>query len=656
MSPPPRSSLVGAILALVLSVSCGSSSGGAGFSPDSGGGGGNGQDAGRDAADAAPSFTLKVTPSDDSETVAIGVAGASVAFRAMRFDPGSKSGVDVSKQVTWSIVNTALATAGTGGKFILQGIGGQSQVAALLSGVVGTANLKVKATGNAYLGGTSAASMASFTSATPDPTPANAPGLEYPLPGVVLPGNIPAIDFQWTQAADNDLYRVHLVNAATLDVDLYTTALDVLSDSTTWAAVEASTPDLPVTWTVEATGPTAMLRTSASATLTITSDTIDDSAIYAWQTSTGTFHVLDMVQGTDVELPNNSPQLAPGQTCSGCHRISRDGTRFSFTYTSGFEFGTLQYDPSTKSFAQLIAPSTTFAGTYATFNPLEATEIPAMLVTRPDIVPQNTTGTVRLELRDPGTNAIVPSNVATMLGMLATPNPGQATSMPDWSADGSFVLFAAYDSTTNFVRDLGDDIVLASIVEAPVSFKAGTFTFGAPKVLVAANSADDPDTGENNLLPAISPDGTAVAFTRAAGWWSIKTQASLINLSGQIMLVRRSDGHVFELVNGSNGAGTTESSTWPQWAPTLGSRYGFLAYGSERPYGHLVTPANKNCGALVQGQGSCKQLWVTAIDLAKLKSGSADPSLPPFWIPAQSINAQYVSPQWTKAVAISPPK
>jgi hypothetical protein len=222
--------------------------------------------------------------------------------------------------------------------------------------------------------------------------------------------------------------------------------------------------------------------------------------------------------------------------------------------------------------------------------------------------------------------------------------------MPDWSPDGTFIAFAAYNSDVNFVRLLGDDIVLASIVEAPVQFMNGTFTFGAPKVLVAANSADNPDTGTNNFLPAISPDGSAIAFTRAAGWWAIKTQVSLLNLSGQLMIVRRSDSQVFELTKGSNGGGTQLSSTWPQWAPTQGARYAWLAYASERAYGHELTPQNKSCGALVQGQGSCKQLWVTAVDLSKLKSGTIDPSNAPFWIPGQNIHAQYVSPQWTKAV------
>ncbi len=119
------------------------------------------------------------------------------------------------------------------------------------------------------------------------------------------------------------------------------------------------------------------------------------------------------------------------------------------------------------------------------------------------------------------------------------------------------------------------------------------------------------------------------------------------------MIVRRSDQQVIALETGSNGAGTTMDSTWPQWAPTMGAHYAWLAYGSERLYGHELTPQNHSCGGIVQGQLSCKQLWVTAVDISKMQSGTSDPSSPPFWVPGQSINAQYVSPQWTKAVALN---
>ncbi len=604
--------------------------------------------------DASSSFTLRVDPATDSETVTLGVNGQSIQFHAYRKDTPTSTDVDVTSSVGWNVGNAFMAGNSGGGAFALLGVGGVTNVTATLQGVQASAALTVKATGNAYLGGTSSTAEQTFSNATPDTNPADAPTLQYPLDGVILPGNIPPLEFQWSQAADNNLYRVHVTTQATLDVYLYTSALDVIADPATWTPLMESAQDLPATWTVDAVGPSNMVRTATPRAMTPASDTIDDSAIYVWQSSTGTFHVVDMIKETDVVLPNNAAALAPGQPCAGCHRISRDGTRFAYTYNgANFEFGSLAYD-GTSSFVEKIAPAPSYRATYATFNPLESTQVPAMIVTEPDNVAQNTAGTVRLNLRNPDTSAVIQSNLSTMLGSLAKPNPGGATSMPDWSPDGSFMLFAAYNSDVNFVRELGDDIVLASIVESPVSFSNGTFTFGTPKVLVAANSSDDPDTGQNNFLPSISPDNSVVAFTRAAGWWSIKTQTSLLNLSGQIMMVRRSDGQVIELVNGSNGAGTTLSSTWPQWAPTFGKKYAWLAYASERPYGHELTPQNASCGAMVQGQGSCKQMWVMAIDLTKMASGTADPSFAPFWIPGQSIHAQYVSPQWTKAVPIGP--
>ncbi len=638
--------------AIAAHTSCGGGSSGSGFAPSA--------DAGPlDATattEAATPLALQVTPTQDSETFVLGSPGKTVQFHASRVDPATSATTDVTPQATWSAASTAIATSMGGGAFTLQGAGGKTTITATLGSANGAAQLTVELTGSAYLGTTTSAAAQTFMSATPDPNVANAPAPEYPLDGVILPGNLPAIDFQWTQVSDNDLYRAHLTSPGILDVDVYTDGQDVVPDAMTWGAIVASLKDAPITWTIDATGPSMMLRTSASRTRDhCVGHDRRQCHLRLAASSTGTFHVLDTSMGTDIILPNNSASLQAGQPCSGCHRISRDGKRFAFTFNGGnFEFGTLAYDAASSQFIEKVAPSTSFRGTYATFNPLESTEVAAMVVAVPDVVTQNTAGNVRLEMHDPDTNAVVPSNLAAAVAQLDVHMPGQATSMPDWSPDGTFVEFAAYDNTTNFVRDLGDDIVAASIVEAPVAYANGTFTFGAPKVLVQAPSSANPDTDQNNLLPAISPDGSVVAFTRAAGWWSIKTQTSLINLSGQIAMVRRSDGQIIEFVNGSNGAGTTMASSWPQWAPTIGKKYAWLAYASERPYGHLLTQANESCGSLVQGQQSCKQLWVTAIDLTKMKSGSADPSFAPFWIPGQSIHAQYVSPQWTKAV-LPPP-
>ena len=607
------------------------------------------EDAGTDAP---ASLTLRIDPVATSLVAGLdGVAATSLVHAYAKRDGEDEK--DVTNVAEWALDNTNLADVNLG-TISTKGLGGKTKIRATFEGVSAEADLTITLKGTSFLPGTDTTTETAFNGATPDPDVANAPAIEYPEDGVVLPANLPAIEAQWTQGNANVAYRVRISSPDVLDVVLYTTSQELVFPADVWKKIGASSPDAPMTLTVEAIDGQGKLRTSAPRTMTISADGIDESAIYVWQSSTGSFRVLDIIKGTDIALPTNSPQLSPGQPCSGCHRISRDGKRFSYSYNGGnFNFGTLSYDDAQKEYASKIAPSPALRGTYASFNPLESTTRAAMLFTAPDTVPQNTAGTVRLVLTDPDTNAPIPNNFADMAQQIPA-EIGRATLMPDWSPAGDFVVFSAYDSDKNYVRLLGDDTVAGSIVEMPVQYMSdGSFQFGAPKVLVAApqTSAANPDSGENNILPSISPDGSIVAFTRANGWWSIKTQQSLINLSGRIGLVRRSDGTVLELEKGaSNGPNDVWSSTWPQWAPTMGKKYIWLAYASERPYGHRLTPQNNNCGGLVQGQKQCKQLWITALDRNKLASGVEDPSQGAFWIPGQSINAQYVSPQWTVAV------
>ena len=615
--------------------------------------GGSGTVDGGDPDAAAQDLALRIEPIEAKGEAVLGAPQqASIPFKAFA-KRGDDAEEDVTAKVAWEVGSSAVAGIGPDGTATLKGIGGKTEVRATLEGVKAAAPLTVKLRGDVFLQPEGPMIKADFDAAAADPDSANAPAIEYPEDGAVLPGNLPPIEAQWSQASDNSAYRVRVTNPDLLDIALYTAAgRELLFPSDVWAKITASAPDTEMALAVDGIGAGKLVRTGSPRALTVTSDSIDASAIYVWQSSTGTFRVLDVIAGTDIPLPSNSPALTPGQPCSGCHRISRDGRRFSYSFNgANFQIGTLVYDDAQKMFVSKIAPAPGVRGTYATFNPNESTTTPAMLLSVPDDVAQNTAGTTRLMLVHPDTNAPVPSNVAEMITQI-DPAIGRATLMPDWSPAGDFVVFTAYNNDANYVRELGDDVVLSSIVEAPVTYdaKSGAFQFGAPKVLVAAPAGVDPDTGENNFLPSVSPDGSAVAFTRSAGWWSIKTQQSLLNLSGQIAIVRRSDGAVIELQRGSNGPGTTLSSTWPQWAPTLGKRYAWLAYASERPYGHRLTAANSNCGPLVQGQKQCKQLWITAIDLEKLATSPEDPSRAPFWIPGQSVNNQYVSPQWTKAV------
>ena len=199
------------------------------------------------------------------------------------------------------------------------------------------------------------------------------------------------------------------------------------------------------------------------------------------------------------------------------------------------------------------------------------------------------------------------------------------------------------------------DAIASSLVEAPLAWDAAktAFTLGTPKVLVTSKLGASLDVTETDVLPQIAPDDSLVAFTRSTGWWPIRLQSDAVNGSGRIVVVRRTDGVVTELANASGPADS--NSTWPQWAPTAGSEYLWLAFSSERPYGHIMAPgAALPAACLPQGRALCKNMWIAAVDKQKAKSGNLDPSSPPFWLPGQTALASAVSPRWTKAVVVGP--
>ena len=299
---------------------------------------------------------------------------------------------------------------------------------------------------------------------------------------------------------------MNLTANGVLDVDLYTTGQDVVMNGPAWSAVAASVQDVTTSWTVEATDSSgALLWTSPPSTLTIASDTIDDSAIYAWECSTQAFHVLDMTQGTDKLLQpyTNSPWLGAGQPCSGCHRVSRDGTRFSFTYDgnlvpdgaqigdSYYYFDALSYDPSSQTFSQNLRTHDGRGRRRA--HDVVPRDVRGLQSAR-EVAgaggarhPSRRVGAPELgrDRRPRATRSRHERDGAEQPVRDARParpsHPGRGTLLPDWSPDGSFVVFTVYDNTTNFVRNLGDDTVLGSIVEAPVSYANGAFTFGTPR-------------------------------------------------------------------------------------------------------------------------------------------------------------------------------
>ena len=600
--------------------------------------------------------------------VPLGGKSSDVALKVFAKDA---SGVekDVTDRASFSISEPTLATF-TGASIGGATHGGKADISATVGGAVATGTLIAKLAGDLTPPGFDPTTKGKFDGATVDPTITNQPVIEYPLEGAIVPRNVPPMEVQWKKGGDSGTYRVRFTAADVLDVVAYGSAgggLEAILDAAPWTTVMESAAGAKLQMIVEGLGVTGTsLHRSTPVTITVARDRIDDSAIYYWESSSGSLHALDFAAAKNTVLPVTGSAVAPGSpsVCVACHTVSRDGTRFS--YTSGdFSFGTLVASADKKSFTAAIEPGTKvptgFKWTYAAFDPKEAAEMPAVLVTKADApATQNAPGHVRLELLHPDTGAVITSNLVDWLSAFPA-GVGRDVLQPDWSP-GGFVVFASYDSEESnpdaagvlkkaYVRDLGDDAVHTSIVEASVAWDATkkSFTFGAPKVLVKAKPATSLDTAETDVLPQISPDDTLVAFTRADGWWSIRLQSDAVSGSGRIAVVRRADGQVIELTKASGPPDS--SSTWPQWAPTAGTDYLWVAFSSERPYGHRMAPGVTLPPACKpQGRSLCKNMWVAAVDKKLATSGTVDPSAVPFWLPGQTALASAVSPRWTKAV------
>ncbi len=608
--------------------------------------------------DVAPSVTLRVDPPDVALTMALGSTPPTGSYHVFERSGGAAE-VDVTASAAVSIDDPTIATLSAG---TISGVahGGVATYTVSADGASATATLHVKLVGDVFATGVDPSKKTAFEAATVDPTPSAQPSIEYPLDGAVIPANLPPMEAQWTVGGDSTLYRLRLTSSA-LDVAFYTAAREQLVAPDAWKLVLASAAGGSISHVVEGLGATG-LHVSGKVDVTVARDRIDDSAVFFWESSSGSMKVLNIASGKLTLLPVTGSAYAPGSptTCVACHTVSRDGTRFA--YTSGsFGLGTLKASADKTSFVATIEPGTKvtpgYKWTYGAFNPDETAAPPALLVTKADTNAQNTAGHVRLAFIDPETGAEIPSNAASWLSSFPA-GIGRDLLQPDWSGNG-VVVFTAYDSEAAnpdpteilqkaYVRDLGDDAVASSIVQASVTWDptAKQFVLGAPKQLVRAPAAPF-DAAETDVLPQLSPDDAFVAFTRSDGWWPIRLQTDPVNGTGRLAIVRRSDGVVIEL---STASGPPNSnSTWPQWAPTMGSDYAWVAFSSERPYGHRMAKGVALPPACIpQGRSLCKNMWVTAIDLKKAASGALDPSEVPFWIPGQTALASAVSPRWTK--------
>lgn len=512
--------------------------------------------------------------------------------------------------------------------------GGKTAVLATCGMRTAEGLLVVNLNGRVIIGPNTPADAADvFDAATATTDPARTPAIEYPLDKAVAPRNIPSVEVQYT-AAGNDLFHVALTSSYAA-IDVYTTELEALMTAPDWEALIGSTAGENLSITVAGLLQAAPTTKYASATtlLTVTHDTIDQTAIYYWASSQG--NIMSQVFG------DPSPPALVKDDCTSCHSVSRNGTRIGYSRCIAGDCnqlfaGFMKYDATTQSWTESVnANAMTIPGSYTTFapigNPFPTDEQAVAMVGL-------SSGT--LALYDPDTGAPIPSNLAVAnTGPTAT----RSAMMPDWSADGTKVVFASTPHANQWI-DLSD----GSIATMSYAYTGGQHTFGDPQFIVPNPIVLPNGTYTNFFFPSFSPDGELIVFNAARSSWRNFTNA---RTAGQRLMLADVAGTWAIDLTALNGGFVDADITWAHWAPSLGQDYLWIVFSSERDYGHRTTAATSPPSCVQNGVTQCKQIWLAAIARNKL-TGLVDPSAPPMWLPGQNPLANNISPYWSRPAVL----
>ncbi len=614
--------------AISLAAACGSDDGE--VASNSGGAGGGG---GKPTEGGDGQVLSNVTVEPPSVTLTVELGGtAQQTYKAFAQVDGKQT--EVTDQCVWSVATEFGAFAGA--SLALKAHGGTTAVTASCSGASGQSQLTVKLTGSIVDPSAPAGVEGLFSAANVGVDASRTPLIEYPLDGAIAPRNIPSVEAQWA-AAGNDVFHVVMTNQH-MELHLYTQALEAQLTELQWQSVTATIAGDAVTYQVEgldSANPASKYQ-STEVSLNLSKDSIDDTAIYWWASSQG-----ELIEQTFSET--DAPTSIKG-SCTSCHSVSRSGKRIGYSRCVGNDCnelygGFLRYDETQKAWVEAVnADNKQIKGSYSTFAPVgypfaDDSQSVALFALADN----------NLELFDPDTGSVAPSNVAAVSRQNPTdPNQLRTATMPDWSPDGKTIVFASTPTPGQWI-----DIGQSAIATMGYSYNAGQHVFGSPQFIVSGSISLPSGTYDNFFFPSFSPDSQLVVFNAARGPWRNFTNAGS---PGQRLMLTDVAGTWNVELAAMNGQGDLDI-TWPHWAPGASDDYLWIVFASQRDYGHRVTLANTNPSCVGNGVMQCKQIWIGAIKKSQLpapgSSIAVDPSAPPVWMPGQDINANNISPYWT---------
>lgn len=443
--------------------------------------------------------------------------------------------------------------------------------------------------------------------------PGASPTVVYPETGVLIPPNMNSLEFHFIPAPGQTLFQFSF-HAPTQNLEVYVGCTPLgagcvfTPDQTFWKELVAyARGTAPVSWTLRGVDGAGKVGASAEQTMIFSKNDII-GGIYYWNTR-GVIQRYDFGNPGKAAEQYLTPASGGAAICVGCHALSRDGRYIAIGKDIPSPAPYTVFNVANKTVHSAGGKPFNGQSNFFSFSPDSAYLL--------------FSGGINVQQRDLATGALAS-------GMVAKPG-----TMPDWSPDGTLLVYAK-PKTAPFAPQPG---VSSASLEL-LSYGGGS-SWTNPKTLV-------PFTGQNSYYPAFSPDSQWVVFNRSPGnhesYSNSRPDSDAGTVpDGELWAVSRSGGALIQLAHATR----SKWSSWPKWAPNVQTYYDgtvmWLTFSSSRAYG------------LRLADGAKTQLWMVGFDPAKAAAGK-DPSFAAFWLPFQDITGGNHIAQWVTRVLRQPCK
>lgn len=541
---------------------------------------------------------LRIVPSDATVMLVGGKSTTTEYSLLAQNSDGTES--DITAEASFFIVDGTLG--GFVGNQLTAVKEGKTAVRASARGNTVETGLEIRGAVTIVMPGTGADAPTKFGGPV---DAASAPKVLYPNDGTIVPPNMNVLEFHFQPGGSNNLFELAFVGEG-IDVKVYFKCAAVgvgcvySPDATVWKLLaDNGRGKSPVTYTLRGTDG-SKVGVAASQKISFGQGDIV-GGIYYWNAGAGaTMRYEFGVSGKAGEVFLNAPMAGAG-TCVGCHVLSRNGKKIAVGLDIPSPSPYKVFDVATR--ALIYAQGSAFGGGGANF-----------FTFSPDASQIVTSNAITLVLRDAKTGAAIKDPIAS---------PG---AQPDWSPDGKRIVYAKPSMAPPCIPPFcGATGVDSASLELLGNDSGG---WAPVKSLV-------PFGGKNNFYPAFSPDGSLVVFNQ-----SPSNANSYDAKDAEVWVVRSDGGAPIKLTRASTGG-----DSWPKWTPVVqkykGGNLLWVTFSSRRQYGLRLE------------SGKTAQIWMTAIDLERAKSG-ADPSYPAFWLPFQDVASGNHIAQWVTKVERKP--